>query len=233
LEARGGIITQEANYELNKNAIALGLGGEDGTDLLQRYFLKEFEIIKKRITSSLLMTDEDVAAIDSLKNKYNVHINLPDDYNVFRAIYQLEASGTLPNPIQTSLMLDANEAAYYSIPTTWYQTRVHSHGYSGTSVSIPSGIKGVSFRFGNYAPIKTEEATPLSGGTLYVTSTRLLFNGDLRSTTVAFKKIVNGTVYSDAIGIEKPTGKPDYFAMPCQHARYILSLITCLKSRGG
>jgi hypothetical protein len=107
---------------------------------------------------------------------------------------------------------------------------VHSHGYSGTSVSIPSGISGVRFRFGNYIPNRTEDITPLSSGTLYVTSARLLFNGELRNTTFTLKKIVNGTVYSDALGIEKSTGKPDYFTMPCQQARYILSLLGALKA---
>jgi hypothetical protein len=162
--------------------------------------------------------------------KYNININLPSDYDTFREVYLLETTGKLPYPIQTSLMLDAKEVAYYSVPSVWHQTRVHSHGYAGGSISIPSGISGVRFRFGNYVPIKTEETTPLSCGTLYVTNTRLLFKGDLRSTNVPLKKVLNGTVYSDALGIEKPTGKPDYFMMPCQQARYILSLIGLLKA---
>jgi hypothetical protein len=230
LEANGQVVTQDANDELNKDAIALGLDESAGTGLLYEHFLKEFEVVKKGIMSSLLMTDNDVASVEQLKTKYNVHIALPADYNIFRAIYLLETTGKLPNPIQTTLMLDGKEVAHYAIPTIWHQTRVHSHGYSGTSVSIPSGIKGVSFRFGSYTPNRTEDITPLSSGTLYVTSARLLFNGELRNTTVALKKIVNGTVYSDALGIEKSTGKPDFFTMPCQQARYILSLLGVLKA---
>jgi hypothetical protein len=78
-------------------------------------------------------------------------------------------------------------------------------------VSVPSGIRGVRFRFGSYTPIKSEEMTPLSSGLLYVTSKRLLFNGDRRNTTINLTKIVDGHVYADSLRIEKSTGKPVCF----------------------
>jgi hypothetical protein len=96
-------------------------------------------------------------------------------------------------------------------------------------VSIPSGIKGVRFRFGGYTPIKSEEMTPLSTGLLHVTSKRLLFNGERRNTTINLTKIVDGHVYADALRIEKSTGKPDLFTMPPVQGRYILGLIGKLR----
>ena len=71
--------------------------------------------------------------------------------------------------------------------------------------------------------------TPLSNGILYVTSKRLLFNGESKNTTISLKKIVDGHIYSDCVKIEKSTGKPDFFSMDAVHARYILSLIGALK----
>ena len=71
--------------------------------------------------------------------------------------------------------------------------------------------------------------TPLSTGLLYVTSKRLLFNGDRRNPTVNLTKIVDGHVYEDALRIEKSTGKPDLFSMPAMQGRYILGLISKLK----
>jgi hypothetical protein len=90
-------------------------------------------------------------------------------------------------------------------------------------------LRGVHFRFGGYTPIKSEEMTPLSGGLLYVTSKRLLFNGQSRNTTITLKKIVDGHVYTDSLKIEKSTGKPDLFAMSSFEARYILGLVGKLK----
>jgi hypothetical protein len=126
-------------------------------------------------------------------------------------------------------MLNGNEVAYFSIPTTWHQTRVTTKGYSGTSISLPTGIKGVRFRFGGYTPTKSEELKPLASGTLFVTSQRLLFNGDSRNTSVALKKIVDGHIFTDSVKVEKSTGKPNYFSMNAAEARYVLALIGALR----
>jgi hypothetical protein len=48
-------------------------------------------------------------------------------------------------------------------------------------------------------------------GTLYVTNKRLLFDGAQKSTSIALKKIIRFTVYSDGLKIEKDTGKDQYF----------------------
>jgi hypothetical protein len=224
-----GTISRETEDELNKNGIVLGLHATAGTELLEEYFMREFGPIKKRIEDSFLMTDDDVSAIEALKRKYHVTLTLEGNAEIFRAIYLMDSRDILPSAIGTDLMLNGDEAAYYAIQSVWSQTRVHSHGYSGTSVSVPSGIKGVRFRFGGYSPIKTEEITPLSSGTLYVTSLRLLFNGDSRNTTVALKKVVDAHIFADSLRVEKSTGKPDYFSMKPPQARYILALIGALK----
>lgn len=229
MAVNNGNFSEAAENELNKTAIALRLGEDGGTKLLEEHFMREFNPIKQRIESAFVMTDEDLAEIGQLKKKYHVTLTLGGNADMFRAIYLLETKKSLPSPMPANLMLDADETAYYSIASTWQQTRVHSHGYSGTSVSMPTGIRGVRFRFGGYTPIRTEEMTALSTGTLYVTSQRLLFNGESRNTTISLKKIVDGHVYSDCVKIEKNTGKPDFFSMDAMHARYVLSLIGALK----
>jgi hypothetical protein len=100
---------------------------------------------------------------------------------------------------------------------------------AGTSVSFPTGIRGVRFRFGGYTPIKSEEITPLSAGVLYVTLERLLFNGETRNTSIKLNKILDCNIFSDCVRVEKSTGKPDSFAMNAPEARYILALIGVLK----
>lgn len=225
-----GELDQAAEDELNKNAIALGLDAGDGSNLLKERTLRDLEPIKRRMESSFVMTDEDVAEIDALRRRYNVKLTLAGEATLFREIFLLETTGKLPPPIETGLMLDEDELVYYTIATTWHQTRVHTRGYSGGSVSIPTGIKGVRFRFGGYTPVKTEDITPLSSGTLFVTSERLLFNGNTRNTSISLKKIIDGHMYADCVQVEKNTGKPDMFSMKVSEARYILSLIGVLKN---
>ena len=229
MAASEGTLDQAAEDELNKDAIAIGLDAKEGSKLIGEHFMREFDPIKRRMESSFVMTDEDVAEIKQLEKKYNARLTLEGNAELFRAIYLLETARKLPQPINTGLLLEPDEVTYYSIGTTWHQTRVHTHGYSGISLSVPTGIRGLRFRFGGYTPNKTEDITPLSGGTLFVTSKRLLFNGELRNTTISLNRIVDGHVYSDSVRIEKNTGKPDFFSMDAGQARYILSLIGALK----
>jgi hypothetical protein len=229
LAASGAMFDDAGEAELIKTAVALGLATTEVTKLRADHLKREFDPIKRRMESTFLMTDEDVAAVKELEKRYNAQLTLGGEGDLCRAIYLLEAKGTLPAPIRTDLMLNGDEVAYYSISTTWHQSRVHSRGYSGTSISVPTGIKGVRFRFGGYSPIRTDEVTPLASGVLYVTSERLLFNGDSRNTTITLKKIIDGHVYSDSVKIEKSTGKPDFFSMDAPRARYVLSLVGALK----
>jgi hypothetical protein len=223
------VIDDDAEKELEQTSVTLGLKPQDATSLINEGFTREFENIKRRMESSFLMTDEDIAETESLKRKYNVRLNLQGNASLFRAIYLLEVKRELPVPVAVDLMLDANELCHYDIATTWHQSRVQTRGYSGTSVSVPTGVRGVRFRFGGYTPVRTEQMTPLSSGTLYVTSKRLLFNGESRNTTIALKKIVGGHMFSECMRIEKSTGKPDLFSMDAPHARYVLSLIGVLR----
>ncbi len=224
-----GPIDAALEAKLADFAGALGLKKSEATDILTQRFTTEFEPIKQRMESSFVLTDSDLSEIETLKKKYNVNLTLSGTAPLFRAIYLLESRHELPPPIAVDIFLDANERCYYTIPTIWHQSRVQTRGYSGTSISLPTGVRGVRFRFGGYTPVRAEQITALSAGTLFVTSKRLLFTGEARSTTIALKKIVDGHVYSDCVKIEKNTGKPDFFSMNAPQARFVLSLVGALK----
>ena len=127
-------------------------------------------------------------------------------------------------------MLDSGETAVFELQTSWNQTRVQRKGYAGASVSIPSGIKGVRFRFGNYQPITSQEITELDRGLLVVTNKRLFFKGNTRNTNVPYSKIIDATIFTDSLKIDKQTGKDDWFTMNAAEARYISSIIGFYKS---
>ena len=224
-----GPIDESTEAKLQDFAVGLGLEKADATAVLTGRFMAELEPIKRRMESLFVLTDSDLEEIETLKKKYNINLTLNSNAPLFRAIYLLESQHELPPPVSVAVLLDTNETCYYATPTTWHQSRVQTHGYSGTSVSLPSGIRGVRFRFGGYTPIRTEQMTPLAAGTLFVTSKRLLFNGDSRNTTISLKKIVDGHVFSDCVKIEKNTGKPDLFSMNAAQARFVLSLVSVLK----
>lgn len=226
-----GEFSDNDERELTSLSTALRLDLSELSKVKRENLLKEFEPLKKCIEATLMLSDDQLESIKRLEKKYGVRLNLAGFTDLYRSIYLLETKGELPPPISTGLMLKPNETVYHGIPTTWHQTRVRNHGYSGLSTSIPTGIKGVRFRFGSYTPVRSEEMTPLSNGTLYITSERLLFNGDSRNTTITLSKIVDCHVFSDSLKVEKSTGKPDLFSMNAPQARYILALIGALKRR--
>ena len=96
-------------------------------------------------------------------------------------------------------------------------------------MSIPTGIKGIKFRLGQLTPIRSEELTVLASGILYITSKRLVFNGDRRNAAVTFRRVLGTSVFRDAIEIEKSTGRSDYFFMDAIRARYVSAMVGCLK----
>jgi hypothetical protein len=210
LSINGGVITEDTRHELQRNAIALGLSENAGDELLREHFRQELAPIKERMQSLSTMTDHDWYDIQQLEKKYNQDWDdlqelkkryngdmvlamreqesltiLETDALQFRSINIIESTGRLPPAIKTDLMLNSKEVAYKATHSAWAETRMQSHGYVGGSISLPSGIKHVRFRFGGYVPIRSEELTELSRGVLYVTSERLLFMGDSKN-TVAF-----------------------------------------------
>ncbi len=225
-----GPIDESIEAKLQDFAVALGLEKADATGILTGRFTTEFQPIKRRMESSFVLTDADLEEIEALKKKYNVNLTLSGTASLFRAIYLLESKHELPPAVPVDFYLDAGETCYYMTPTTWHQSRVQTRGYSGSSISLPTGVRGVRFRFGGYSPVRgSEQMTPLSAGTLLVTSKRLLFSGELRNTSISLKKIVDGHVCSDCVKIEKSTGKPDLFSMNATQARFVLSLVGVLK----
>jgi hypothetical protein len=225
-----GPIDESIEPKLQDFAVALGLEKADATAVLTGRFTTEFQPIKRRMESSFVLTDSDLEEIETLKKKYNVNLTLSRSAPLFRAIYLLESKHELPPPVSVDFYLDAGETCYYTTPTTWHQSRVQARSYYGTSISLPTGVRGVRFRFGGYSPVRgAEQMTSLSAGTLLVTSKRLPFSGESRNTTISLKKIVDGHVYSDCVKIEKSTGKPDLFSMNAAQARLVLSLVGVLK----
>ncbi|MDA7631763.1 hypothetical protein N8778_02935 [Verrucomicrobia bacterium] len=226
-----GELSTDEEKSLNQLADRMSLSRNDFDKIREELFFEELEPLKKQMEKSWVVTDEDLDKIEALKLKYGVkEFTISGFFDFFRKIYQLEEKGIPPMPINCSLMLDKNETAVFELRTSWNQTRVHRKGYAGASVSLPSGIKGVRFRFGNYQPITSQEITELDKGLLVITSKRLYFKGETRNAKIDYSKIIDATIYRDSLKIDKKTGKDDWFTMNAAEARYISSIIGYYKN---
>ena len=59
--------------------------------------------------------------------------------------------------------------------------------------------------------VTSEQLRPLDAGILFITSKRLLFNGTKKSTSIPLRRVIHFTLYSDAIQIEKDSGRDEFF----------------------
>lgn len=186
--------------------------------------------VRKRAEETCHLTDEDQARINEVATAFDVRITLDDTMKAFREIYRVEVKGELPATLLNAPFLtEPGESVYFQMPTTWAQLRVQRKGYAGTSVSIPTGIRGIRFRFGDVRPITTEKLTPLATGTLFVTNRRLFFDGDKRNTSTKLGRITDLELFRDALEVDKSTGRSDVYLMDALRARFISGIVRGLR----
>ena len=120
---------------------------------------------------------------------------------------RLEDLPTFEVPVQ----LQKNEACYLLAEVAWKEERkaTHSRKYKGMGVSIKL-MKGVYYRVGNIktVPNTKTELTLIDSGTLYFTNKHLIFAGNKGNKVIPLNKVFDLTLYSDAITVQKETGKP-------------------------
>jgi len=223
-----GEFDEADQQELDCMAVELGLTQADIKKLQQEQMDKEFQPIKQRIQSVLMLTNEDEKAIRQLEKKYGSKLSLGSNFETLRSTYIMATTGRLPPPIQTGLMLNESEIVYHKTHTTWHQTRVNNYSFAGPSISIPI-IKGVRYRIASYDVARTEAMTPLSSGVLYITSKRLLFVGESRNASIIISRIISLQLFTDALKVEKSTGKSDLFSMEAEEAVYITTMIGLIR----
>lgn len=229
LTADGDFSAEDAR-SLFYEAMGLKLDEKSIEDVRRQAIDNAIASVMRRSVETCHLTDEDQVRIDEVATAFSARITLDDTMRAFRDIYRVEVKGELPAPMLTAPFLtEPGESVYFQLPTTWAQLRVQRKGYAGTSVSIPTGIRGVRFRFGDVRPITSEELTPLATGTLFVTDRRLFFDGDKRNTSTKLGRITDLEVYRDALEVEKSTGRADVYMMAALQARFISGIVRTLR----
>lgn len=86
--------------------------------------------------------------------------------------------------------------------------------YSGLSYSSKA-VFGVRYRSGynRSHAITADQLVELDAGTLYLTSSRLLFTGARKNTQIPLSKILGAMFYTNGIQVSKETGKDAWFLM--------------------
>lgn len=129
----------------------------------------------------------------------------------FRLLWEVEA-GHLPQ-VHCGLNLQRKEICHASFPASWHElrTRTVRVNYVGPTARVRV-CRGVYLRAGSFAPqrVTREELTAVDVGTAYITSKRLIFDGTRANKALRYSSLLGIEVFSDAIMVEKATGRSPY-----------------------
>jgi hypothetical protein len=130
--------------------------------------------------------------------------------------FWLMENGTFPE-VSAPIALQKKELCHFSCSTTLHEMRTETvrTTYQGPSAHIRI-VKGVYYRFGSVQAqrITRDVLRPIDSGALYLTNKRLIFDGEKKKSAIRFSNIFSITPYSDAIEVEKTSGRNPVFTLP-------------------
>jgi hypothetical protein len=133
----------------------------------------------------------------------------------FRLMWEIE-NGRLPE-ISAPITLQRKEVCHFTCEASWRElrTRTVRVNYHGPTARIRI-MKGVYWRVGSIAPQRVTETNlvEVTRGTLYVTSKRVILDGTAGNKVVTWRSVFGQELFSDAIKLEKSSGKDPYLFLP-------------------
>jgi hypothetical protein len=206
-EEEGFLLELERNLHMPHD-LAMSVYGSEARDLFSR-------VLTNAISDERLSPEEE-RQIQTLAADLRVTIDCENETRAlldkYKLLWQID-NGFLPE-IKCDINLQKNEICHFSRNyVNWFEQRVVTHriGYSGLSYRV-SICKGLSWRAGNVSPqiISDDVWKIIDTGDLYLTNKRIIFMGSKGNKTITFKKVLDFTVYTNGITIQKDAGKSPF-----------------------
>lgn len=195
-------LTQTAVDELAKKEIEpLLQSALEAAIADRRYSPAEEQSLKRLATGLGVDLSLGAAASDAVRN--------------YRLMWEIE-NGQLPE-IAVPISLQRKEICHYSCECSWRELRSRTVrvNYHGPTARIRI-MKGVYWRVGSIAPQRVTETNlvEVAKGTLYVTSKRVILDGQAGNKSVTWRSVFGQEVFSDAIKLDKSSGRDPYLFIP-------------------
>lgn len=161
------------------------------------------------------LSPEEEADLDALASNLGLKPDLTDRsrelMDRYRLLWRIE-NGDIPE-LATTLALQREEVAYFQAECEWKELQ---RGTRRQSSEAPSGglpiVPGARFRVGPVVASvqRGDLLTHVDSGQLCMTGKRLLFVGASRASSIPFSKVTGFEVFSDALLVERDTGRSPY-----------------------
>jgi hypothetical protein len=210
-----GVITDEERRQLATLATALRLSPYETTDL---YRTPAGELLQSTLDAAIAdqrLSPTEFRELGLLAQRLGIEPKFDDATKAklhrFALLWRVE-NGEMPS-VPTPIKLQRGEVCHFHAHASWHElrSRTETVGYSGTSVSIPI-VKGVRYRVSNVRPrrVTRQELTLIDEGDLYITSKRVIFDGQLKNSAIRYSSLLGVTPYADGIKLEKSSGRSPY-----------------------
>jgi len=228
-----GLVTEEERQFLETLQSGLRLPSELATKLAETPTQRAAIARISEMISDRRISPDELESIARLGADLNANISLDDASRRglarFAELWRIE-NGDIP-VVAAPINLQKSETCHFAAPCEWREmrTRTTRINYGGPVASIRIA-KGLRYRIGSIAPqrVTTDELTPIDEGTVFFTNKRVIFDGANRNTAIRLSALIGIQAYSDALVLEKATGRSPYLVMhdaDLERAAIILSTL--------
>lgn len=164
------------------------------------------------------LTATEKQALDALARSFGIQVQLDaatkaqlDRFHW----YWLMEHGTFPQ-IPANIHLQPGEVCHFAAAAEMHEMRTETQLTSSAGASVRIKImKGVYYRLGSTTRhrITRDVLRKADDGTLYVTNKRILFDGARKNAAIRLSGILSVVPYSDAVEIEKTSGRNPIFTV--------------------
>jgi hypothetical protein len=158
------------------------------------------------------LSQQDKEFLIEIAADQEVQIILSDELKSYHELWELEF-GTIPEtrPISSDINLSKEEQCYFQCNSKWRQSKITKETFGFVGGSISGFFGGIPLTYDR------DEIVEMSDGSLYVTNKKILFIGGMKSTNITIGRIAKIEMFSDALKVNKTSGKPDIFMLPSKN----------------
>jgi hypothetical protein len=212
-------IVENENYNeeyFNLLMERLSISDELGKDIYKKTARSYVGNFLNDIFSEQRFSPEQEEKLKKISKNLNLNLtiegNIKEQLDKCKLLWQID-NGNLPIE-NCGLSLQAKEICHYIAEIDWLEQRTVTKkvNYAGVSTRFRLA-KGVYLRAGSIKPLRVTEDVwkEIDSGRVFVTNKRIIFVGALGNKTIQLGKILDFSVYSNGIEIEKDAGRSPFF----------------------
>ena len=206
-------------------------------DAFQSYFNDRLKVLMQQEDGGEVMDPAAYAAFAAEIKQMDINLSLDDKLNVridsAQRLWALCRSPLKEVPCELDI---GNEGCFWTqqveLGLNKSVTTRRSYGGFGTSIKIWGPLR---YRSGSYEVERQTEQrlVKVDSGTLVFTSRRVIFSGSLKSLNFKYAKVLDVTVYNNAIEIDKDSGGDVLFFFPSGQAEAAVILRRLVRQAKG